>query len=77
MGSRPVSANTGRAALRALIKEGLPLGPLKVMAKHVGRSCCQTSARRESKRSRSSFGVGKGGGHLVGSDVDEIVNPFA
>jgi len=32
-----VSAQTGRAALRALFKEGSPLGPLKVMAKHVGR----------------------------------------
>ena len=32
-----VSAETGRAALRALIKEGSPLGPLKVMAKQVGR----------------------------------------
>ena len=27
---------TGRAALRALFKEGSPLGPLKVMAKHAG-----------------------------------------
>jgi cytochrome P450 len=32
-----ISAETGRAALRALIKEGSPLGPLKVMAKQVGR----------------------------------------
>jgi len=32
-----LSAKTGRAALRALIHEGSPLGPLKVMAKHVGR----------------------------------------
>ena len=31
-----VSAETGRAALSALFKEGSPLGPLKVMAKHVG-----------------------------------------
>src|SRR5512141_124026 len=28
---------TGRAALSALFREGSPLGPLKVMAKHVGR----------------------------------------
>jgi cytochrome P450 len=32
-----ISAETGRAALHALIKEGSPLGPLKVMAKQVGR----------------------------------------
>jgi cytochrome P450 len=32
-----LSPETGRAALSALIKEGSPLGPLKVMAKHVGR----------------------------------------
>lgn len=32
-----ISAETGRAALRALIKEGSPLGPLKVMAKQIGR----------------------------------------
>lgn len=32
-----ISAETGRAALNALIKEGSPLGPLKVMAKQVGR----------------------------------------
>ena len=32
-----VSAETGRAALRALFKEGSPLGPLKVMAQHMGR----------------------------------------
>src|SRR5262245_5231419 len=30
------SPQTGRAALRAFIKEGSPLGPLKVMAKYVG-----------------------------------------
>ncbi|MEW6084885.1 MAG: cytochrome P450 [Chloroflexota bacterium] len=35
--TRNVSAETGRAALRALFKEGSPLGPLKVMAQHVGR----------------------------------------
>jgi cytochrome P450 len=32
-----ISAKTGRAALRALIKERSPLGPLKVMAQQVGR----------------------------------------
>jgi len=32
-----ISAQTGRAALSAFIKEGSPLGPLNVMAKHVGR----------------------------------------
>ena len=32
-----VSAETGRAALRALFREGSPLGPLKVMAQHIGR----------------------------------------
>ncbi|MGZ9235176.1 MAG: cytochrome P450 [Anaerolineales bacterium] len=32
-----ISAETGRVALRALIKEGSPLGPLKVMAKQIGR----------------------------------------
>jgi cytochrome P450 len=32
-----ISAETGRAAWNALIKEGSPLGPLKVMAKQVGR----------------------------------------
>jgi len=32
-----VSPETGRAALRAFFKEGSPLGPLKVMAQHVGR----------------------------------------
>ena len=35
--AKRVSAETGRAALRALFKEGSPLGPLKVMAQHVGR----------------------------------------
>jgi len=33
---KKLSPETGRAALRALIKEKSPLGPLKVMAKHVG-----------------------------------------
>lgn len=32
-----VSPETGRAALNALIKEGSPLGPLKVMARQIGR----------------------------------------
>ncbi len=32
-----LSPETGRAAMRALLKEKSPLGPLKVMAKHVGR----------------------------------------
>ena len=32
-----ISPETGRAAFSALVKEGSPLGPLKVMAKHVGR----------------------------------------
>ena len=36
-GSKSISTETGRAALRALLHEGSPLGPLKVMAKHVGR----------------------------------------
>ena len=37
MDSKRMSPETGRAALHALLKEGSPLGPLKVMAKHVGR----------------------------------------
>lgn len=37
MDSQRISPETGRAALKALLKEGSPLGPLKVMAKHVGR----------------------------------------
>ena len=32
-----VTAETGRAALRALLQEGSPLGPLKVMAERIGR----------------------------------------
>ncbi|MGD8404075.1 MAG: cytochrome P450 [Anaerolineales bacterium] len=32
-----ITPDTGRAAMRALLKEGSPLGPLKVMAKYVGR----------------------------------------
>lgn len=35
--NKKLSPETGRAAMQALIKEGSPLGPLKVMAKHVGR----------------------------------------
>jgi cytochrome P450 len=34
--SQKLSPETGREALRALFKERSPLGPLKVMAKHVG-----------------------------------------
>ena len=37
MASKSISARIGRSALRALLAEGSPLGPLKVMAKHVGR----------------------------------------
>lgn len=35
--SKSVTPETGRAALRSLINEGSPLGPLKVMAQHIGR----------------------------------------
>ena len=35
--AKSISPDLGRAALRALIKEGSPLGPLKVMASHIGR----------------------------------------
>jgi len=35
--NKKLSPEIGRAAMRALIQEGSPLGPLKVMAKHVGR----------------------------------------
>lgn len=34
---KSISPETGRAALSTFIKEGSPLGPLKVMAKNVGR----------------------------------------
>ncbi|NUQ84853.1 MAG: cytochrome P450 [Anaerolineales bacterium] len=34
---KSIPPSLGRAALRALLKERSPLGPLKVMAKHVGR----------------------------------------
>src|SRR5215217_5262980 len=37
MDSKRISPETGRMALRALVRERSPLGPLKVMAKHVGR----------------------------------------
>ena len=37
MDSKHISPETGRMALAALIRERSPLGPLKVMAKHVGR----------------------------------------
>src|SRR5215213_7737613 len=37
MASRSISAQTGRDALQSFLKEGSPLGPLKVMAKQVGR----------------------------------------
>ncbi len=36
MGPKNISAQTGRAALSALVRERSPLGPLKVMAKQVG-----------------------------------------
>lgn len=35
--SQQLSPETGRAALKALIQERSPLGPLKVMAQHIGR----------------------------------------
>jgi cytochrome P450 len=35
--ANPITPELGRAALRALFAERSPLGPLKVMAKHVGR----------------------------------------
>ena len=37
MASRSISAQTGRAALRSFLEEGSPLGPLRVMAKQVGK----------------------------------------
>jgi cytochrome P450 len=37
MALKSISPQTGRAALRSFLEEGSPLGPLKVMAKHVGR----------------------------------------
>lgn len=35
--SQQLSPETGRAALKALLQERSPLGPLKVMAQHIGR----------------------------------------
>jgi cytochrome P450 len=37
MAVKPITSEVGRAALRAWIREGSPLGPLRVMAKQVGR----------------------------------------
>jgi cytochrome P450 len=37
MVTKSISAETGYAALKAFLREGSPLGPLNVMAKHVGR----------------------------------------
>jgi cytochrome P450 len=37
MASNSISPETGRAALKALLKERSPLGPLKIMAKNIGR----------------------------------------
>ena len=37
MSSKKLPAQVGRMALHALITDGSPLGPLKVMAEHVGR----------------------------------------
>ena len=37
MALKSVSAQTGRDALQSLLREGSPLGPLKVMAKQIGR----------------------------------------
>lgn len=37
MSSKSISSQIGQTVLRALITEGSPLGPLKVMAKHLGR----------------------------------------
>jgi cytochrome P450 len=37
MASRSISAQTGRDALRSFLEEGSPLGPLRVMAKQVGK----------------------------------------
>jgi cytochrome P450 len=34
---KPITPEAGRASLQAFIKEGSPLGPLKVLARHVGR----------------------------------------
>src|SRR5215210_1042824 len=37
MALQQISPETGRAALRAFIRDRSPLGPLRVMAEHVGR----------------------------------------
>src|SRR5215213_274715 len=37
MASRSISAQTGRDALQSFLREGSPLGPLKVMANQIGR----------------------------------------
>ncbi len=37
MASKKLPPRVGPLALRALIDEGSPLGPLKVMAEHIGR----------------------------------------
>ncbi len=37
MASQKISPETGRAAMQALLQEGSPLGPLKVMARQIGR----------------------------------------
>ena len=37
MSSKSISPQTGRAALQSFFQEGSPLGPLKVMAKQIGR----------------------------------------
>src|SRR5215208_1387168 len=37
MAARSISAQAGRAALRSFLEEGSPLGPLRVMAKQVGK----------------------------------------
>src|ERR1044071_10486593 len=36
MASKSISSEIGRLALKALVQEGSPLGPLKVLAKYVG-----------------------------------------
>src|SRR5690349_17970496 len=37
MALKSISPQTGRAALQSLLREGSPLGPLKVMGKQIGR----------------------------------------
>ncbi len=36
MALKSISPQTGRAALQSLLREGSPLGPLKIMAQHIG-----------------------------------------